>query len=640
MVYQIKNGSVELGANVILRKISFEIRGNEKIAIVGRNGCGKTTLIKLIAGEIELTKIEGEDSFIAKSARLEIGYLKQNPFDNLDLSVDESMQEVFASILEKKKRIDVLLALMETGKSSLEDVELYTRLHEEFETQGGYFYEKDYNILLKGFGFSLDDKHRRLSEFSGGQLTKLGFIKLLLSKPDVLLLDEPTNHLDINSVEWLEGYLKSYPRAVVIVSHDRMFLDNTVDVVYEIEYGETTRYTGNYSNFVKQKEARFLERQKAYKLQQAEIARLRALIEKFRGTPTKVSMTDSKLKQIEHMVKIDEPRKFDTKTFVAIFTPNRETGKDVFTAKNLVIGYTSPLAKISFVQAKKQRIGIIGGNGLGKSTFLKTIMGAVPKLSGNYEFGWQVDVGYFDQQMAQYSSNKTVLDDFWDLFPNLTETEARNALGAFMFSGEDVFKTVDMLSGGEKVRLALCKILQKKPNFLILDEPTNHMDMIGKETLENMLSAFEGTILFVSHDRYFVKKLANALLVFDGYGAVLFDYNYDEYLLKKSEGTLPSTSKSDVVVQEKNEPLKKGKEAYLAGKEKAKAEKRLIKLNEKMEALDLEISNKHLEMQSDEVTSDYLRLCELENEIQALEDSMLEIIDEIDGIEKFLLEGK
>ena len=640
MVYQIKNGSVELGANVILRKINFEIRGNEKIAIVGRNGCGKTTLIKLIAGEIELTKIEGEDSFIAKSARLEIGYLKQNPFDNLDLSVDESMQEVFASILEKKKRIDVLLALMETGKSSLEDVELYTRLHEEFETQGGYFYEKDYNILLKGFGFSLDDKHRRLSEFSGGQLTKLGFIKLLLSKPDVLLLDEPTNHLDINSVEWLEGYLKSYPRAVVIVSHDRMFLDNTVDVVYEIEYGETTRYTGNYSNFVKQKEARFLERQKAYKLQQAEIARLRALIEKFRGTPTKVSMTDSKLKQIEHMIKIDEPRKFDTKTFVATFTPNRETGKDVFTAKNLVIGYTSPLAKISFVQAKKQRIGIIGGNGLGKSTFLKTIMGAVPKLSGNYEFGWQVDVGYFDQQMAQYSSNKTVLDDFWDLFPNLTETEARNALGAFMFSGEDVFKTVDMLSGGEKVRLALCKILQKKPNFLILDEPTNHMDMIGKETLENMLSAFEGTILFVSHDRYFVKKLANALLVFDGYGAVLYDYNYDEYLLKKSEGTLPSASKSDVVVQEKNESLKKGKEAYLAGKEKAKAEKRLIKLNEKMEALDLEISNKHLEMQSDEVTSDYLRLCELENEIQALEDSMLEIIDEIDGLEKFLLEGK
>ena len=640
MVYQIKNGSVELGANVILRKINFEIRGNEKIAIVGRNGSGKTTLLKLISGEVELTKIEGEDSFIAKSARLEIGYLKQNPFDNLDLSVDESMQEVFASILEKKKRIDVLLALMEAGKSSLEDVELYTRLHEEFETQGGYFYEKDYNILLKGFGFSLDDKHRRLSEFSGGQLTKLGFIKLLLSKPDVLLLDEPTNHLDINSVEWLEGYLKSYPRAVVIVSHDRMFLDNTVDVVYEIEYGETTRYTGNYSNFVKQKEARFLERQKAYKLQQAEIARLRALIEKFRGTPTKVSMTDSKLKQIEHMVKIDEPRKFDTKTFVATFTPNRETGKDVFTAKNLVIGYTSPLAKISFVQAKKQRIGIIGGNGLGKSTFLKTIMGAVPKLSGNYEFGWQVDVGYFDQQMAQYSSNKTVLDDFWDLFPNLTETEARNALGAFMFSGEDVFKTVDMLSGGEKVRLALCKILQKKPNFLILDEPTNHMDMIGKETLENMLSAFEGTILFVSHDRYFVKKLANALLVFDGYGAVLYDYNYDEYLLKKSEGTLPSASKSDVVVQEKNESLKKGKEAYLAGKEKAKAEKRLIKLNEKMEALDLEISNKHLEMQSDEVTSDYLKLCELENEIQALEDSMLEIIDEIDGLEKFLLEGK
>ena len=637
MVYQIKNGSIELGANIILRKINFEIRGNEKIAIVGRNGSGKTTLLKLISGEVDFTKIEGEDSFIAKSSRLEIGYLKQNPFSDLELTVDEEMKKIFTSVLDKKRRIDSLISLMESGNATADDVELYTRLEEEFSTEGGYFYEKDYNILLQGFGFSLEDKQKKLSEFSGGQLTKLGFIKLLLLKPDVLLLDEPTNHLDINSVEWLEGYLKSYPRAVVIVSHDRMFLDNVVDVVYEIEYGETTRYVGSYSSFVKQKEARFQEREKAYKLQQAEIARLRAIVEKFRGTPTKVSMTDSKLKQIEHMVKIDAPRKFDTKTFSAAFTPKCETGRDVLTVKNLSIGYNTPLASVNFVQTKKQRVGIIGGNGLGKSTFLKTLVGAVSKLGGNFEFGWQVDVGYFDQQMAQYSSTKTVLDDFWDLFPNLSETEARGALGAFMFSGEDVFKTVDMLSGGEKVRLALCKILQRKPNFLILDEPTNHMDMIGKETLEEMLSSYEGSILFVSHDRYFVKKLADCLLVFEDGGAIFYDYTYDQYSLKKQEGSLPLAGALKPATFEKvAEAPKKGKESYLASKERAKNERRLVKLNEKMESLDLLISEKKKESESEAATSDYLLLCKLSEEIEALEGELFEILEEIDGLEEKL----
>lgn len=634
MVYQIKNGSVELGANIILRKINFEIRGNEKIAIVGRNGSGKTTLLKLISGEIEMTKIEGEESFIAKSPRLEIGYLKQNPFSDLNVTVDYEMQKVFSSILSKKERLDSLISLMDKGLATSEDIELYTKLEEEFKTQGGYFYEKDYNILLQGFGFSLEDKQKKLSEFSGGQLTKLGFIKLLLSKPDVLLLDEPTNHLDITSVEWLEGYLKEYNRAAIIVSHDRMFLDKVADVVYEIEYGETKRYTGNYSAFVKVKEANFAEWEKAYKLQQAEIKRLRTLIEKFRGTPTKVSMTDSKLKQIEHMVKIAEPRKFDSKTFRATFTPNRETGKDVLITKNLKIGYDLPLATVNMTQYKKQRIGIIGGNGLGKSTFLKTIVGSIPKLGGDFSFGWQVDYGYFDQQMVQYASTKTVLDDFWDLFPSLTETEARGALGAFMFSGDDVFKTVDMLSGGEKVRLALCKILQRKPNFLILDEPTNHMDMIGKETLEKMLSEFDGSILFVSHDRYFVKKLAEALLVFEKDNAVFYDYTYDEYQLKRAEGSLPLAGAT--IQEEKAEPVKKGKEAYLAGKEKARMERRLIKLNERMEMLDGEIEEKKRQSQSDEATSDYLLLCKLSEEIEALEGELFEILEEIDKIEEAL----
>ena len=633
MLFQIKNGSVEIGASLILKRVNFEIRDNEKIAIVGRNGSGKTTLLKLISGEIEMTKIEGEDSFISKSNKLSIGYLKQNPFSDLNITVDEEMQKLFADVLRTKERLDFLLSEIEKGEN-LEFLEEYTALHERFERDGGYYYEKEYNMLLSGFGFSFEDKHKRLCEFSGGQLTKLGFIKLLLSKPDVLLLDEPTNHLDITTVEWLEGYLNEYKKAVVIVSHDRMFLDKVASVVYEIEYGETVRYVGNYSKFVKIKEASYEQNLKAYNMQQAEIKRLRTLIEKFRGTPTKVSMTDSKLKQIEHMVKISEPKKFDTKTFKATFTPNRDTGKDVLTVKNLEIGYGYPLCTVNLNQSKQQRIGIIGGNGLGKSTFLKTIMNAIPKLSGEFKLGWQVDVGYFDQHLVQYASTKTVLDEFWDTFPQLSETEARCALGAFMFTGDDVFKTVDNLSGGEKVRLALCKILRSKPNFLILDEPTNHMDMIGKETLENMLLEFEGTILFVSHDRYFVKKLADSLLVFEDKNATYYNYTYDEYVFKKNEGTLPLMKGEDVEI--KVEPLKKGKESFLAGKEKSKLEKRQIKLNEKIISLDEEIAKKKQELESDEIMSDYLKLCALNEEIEALENEQFTILEELDEIENKL----
>lgn len=363
--------------------------------------------------------------------------------------------------------------------------------------------------MFRQFGFSTDDKYRPLNEFSGGQQTKIAFIKLLLSKPDILLLDEPTNHLDISTIEWLEDYLKNYKKAVVIVSHDRMFLDKIVDVVYEIEYKVTKRYSGNYTKFMETKRVNYEKQKKDYELQQKEIARLETIVEKYKNTPTKVAMTRSKKKMIEHMDKIESPDRFDTRTFHANFKPNRETGKEVLRVTNLSIGYDKVLSTINMVQTRGQRIGIIGGNGIGKSTFLKTLMGMVPALGGTAAFGYQVDVGYFDQQMAQYSSKKNVLDEFWDEYPTLDQTEVRNSLGAFLFTQEKVFKTVDMLSGGEKVRLALCKIFKTKPNLLLLDEPTNHMDIVGKESLESMLLNFSGSVLFVSHDRYFVKQIAD-----------------------------------------------------------------------------------------------------------------------------------
>ena len=630
MLYQIKNGAVELGASTILKRIDFEIRDTEKIAIVGRNGCGKTTLLKLILGEVDLRR-NGEDTQIIKSAKLTVGCLNQGAFKSLDKTVDEEISEVFAPLIAKKKRLDSLLEQMQSS-SDIKIMDEYTRLQGEFESQDGYFYEKEYNLLFQKFGFLPEDKKRPLSTFSGGQLTKLAFIKLLLERPDVLLLDEPTNHLDITTLEWLEEYLKSYKKAVVIVSHDRMFLDKIADVVYEIEHGITKRYVGNYSSFVKQKEENYERELKAYKAQRAEIARLEALIERFRDTPTKVAMTDSKMKQIEHMEKLEEPRRFDTRAFKASFTPNRDTGKDVLTVNNLKIGYGEPLATVSFKQYKKQRIGIIGGNGLGKSTLLKTLVGALPKISGDFSFGHQVDVGYFDQQMMQISSNKTVLDEFWDEFPKLSETEARSALGAFLFTGDDVFKQISMLSGGERVRLALVKILQTKPNFLILDEPTNHMDMIGKEALENMLLAFDGTLLFVSHDRYFVKKLAESLIVFDGSEAKHLPYTYEEYLEKRD--TLPTQIQKAVRIEQ--EAPSKGKDDYNRSKERSKNERRLAKVRELIAEVENKIDEKAKQSALDENQSNYTLLCQISNEIEELEEKLLALMEECETLEKIL----
>jgi ATP-binding cassette subfamily F protein 3 len=631
MLYQIKNGALELGGSTILSSIDFEIRDREKIAIVGRNGCGKTSLLKLLSGEYELTK--SQDTIFAKSGKIRLGYLKQNAFENYQSTVDEEMQGAFTYILDLKAKIDTLIAKIEQNGND-KDLERLTFLQEEHDRLGGAYYEKDYNLLFGKFGFKKEDKQKRLCEFSGGQLTKLAFIKLLLEKPDVLLLDEPTNHLDIETTEWLEGYLKEYRGAVVIVSHDRRFLDKISDVVYEIEYGKTRRYVGNYTSFVKQKEADYDRQMKEYKAQQAEIARLNALIERFRDTPTKVSMTDSKLKAIEHMHIIEEPRRFDTDTFKAHFTPNRATGQDVLMVNNLEIGYDKPICKVSFKLHKNQKIGIIGPNGIGKSTLVKTLVGKISALGGSFNFGYNVDVGYYDQQMIITDSTKTVLDELWDEFPKLSQTEVRSILGAFMFTKDDVFKTVDMLSGGEKVRLALCKILQRKPNFLILDEPTNHMDMIGKDSLEKMLESFEGSILFVSHDRYFVNKIASSLIVFDENGATHLDLTYDEYVAKKADGVDEITTKPEKEAPPKEQT--KAEKSYNQSKERARAQRRLEKINTRLAEIDAQIEEKREFLSTDEVATNYVLLCQLNEEIEALENEMLTLLEEAEELENLL----
>ena len=392
MLYMINHGAVSYGANTILTNINFEINAGQKIAVVGRNGCGKTTLLKLIEGEVELEKRDSdEDIYIAKSGNPVIGYLKQIAFADETISMETEVRKVFEPYREKQRELEAQRQIMESDPSEL-NIRIYTQMQEQFTDMGGYYYEKEYETMLRKFGFTEADKKKPLREFSGGQQTKLGFIKMLLSKPDILLLDEPTNHLDIETIEWLENYLKAYNRAVVIVSHDRLFLDRIVDTVYEIEYGITHRYSGNYTSFVEQKKAAWDKQEKDYQAQQKEIARLMEIVEKFKNKPTKVAMTRSKLKQIEHMEKIAPPQRYDLKAFHANFQPEVETGKEVFTARNLQIGYDRVLSEVNLTLERGQKLGIVGGNGLGKSTFLKTMMGMIQPASINMAFVCRLDI--------------------------------------------------------------------------------------------------------------------------------------------------------------------------------------------------------------------------------------------------------
>ena len=630
MLYQICNGAVRFAADTLLEHIYFEIRGREKIAIVGRNGCGKTTLLKLIAGEIELSKRDSdEDIFIAQAGKLEIGYLKQITFEDDRITLDEEIKKVFRPILKMQEDLDKMLEAINTNPTD-KIIQQYTLLQEKFEDLGGYYYEKEYTMLLKQFGFSEEERGKLLSEFSGGQRTKIAFIKLLLSKPDVLLLDEPTNHLDISTIEWLEGYLKNYNRAVVIVSHDRMFLDKIVDVVYEIEYKTAKRYVGSYSDFVNRKKENWEKQEKDYLLQQKEINRLQTVVDKFKNKPTKVSMARSKEKQIEHMEKIEAPERYDTKSFHAHFEPNRETGKEVLKVSRLQIGYDQVLSEVTFQLSKGQKVAIIGGNGLGKSTLLKTLMGQLTPLGGGFDFGYQVDTGYFDQQMAQYTSQKTVLDEFWEEFPTMTQTEVRGALGAFLFTQDEVFKKVSMLSGGEKGRLALAKILSYRPNFLILDEPTNHMDIIGKESLEAMLKAFCGAVLFVSHDRYFVKQVADALLIFEEDRVIYYPYSYEEYLEECERKATIEADKNSKPSQKKEikNVIDEKKVSNNPGKEQAKKERKLKRLEEQIEVLEEEIRALQEELECPEYSSDYTKLSKIQDDITEKEAEVEQLIEQ------------
>lgn len=580
MYYKISNGSVTLSGNTILEDINFKVSDNEKIGIVGRNGSGKTTLLKAIVGEIDLEN--GYDDLKVESVGdYKVGYVKQNVDNNLNIKMIDYIVDAYSNLIDIEKSMKKLENKMISGYDE-NVVNKYNDLISKYEYLGGYTYKKEYEVALKKFGFSESDKDKLLSEFSGGQLTKLSLVKLLLSKPDLLILDEPTNHLDINTIEWLEDYLKNYNKSIIIVSHDRMFLDNVCNVIYDIEYGTLKRYNGNYTYFVNKKHEDYLKQERDYEAQQKEIKRLQAIADRFRYKPSKASMAMSKLKQIERMVKIDKPQKENNRTFKTNFSPNQESYRDVLKVKNLSIGYDKELSRVTFNVERKDKLGIIGENGIGKSTLLKTIMGFISPLGGKYTFGDKVNIGYFSQQLDNIDPNKTIYEEIDNTFPSMSPTEIRSLLGAFDFHGDEVFKNISSLSGGEKVRVSLCKILNSRPNVLILDEPTNHLDIINKNTIEKMLKEYNGTIIMVSHDRYLIKNVCTKLLVFNKDKVVLYNYGYDEYLEKRKVVKESEIIKKENKVSKKEVNINLTKEINKIEKVIDNKEKELAKLNKEL----------------------------------------------------------
>ena len=531
MLYEIRNATISTGGNDILTGFDFRIVDNEKIALVGKNGTGKTTLLRFIVGEVELDyNSDNSIGKVIKSNDFVIGYLSQISFSDKNITVYEELSKAFKDVIDMKIKIDELNNKLKFEYNEGDAIRLNDLIN-AFNNSGGLYYEKEIKIAFNKFGFDTSDLNKKLSEFSGGQITKISLLKLLLMKPNLLILDEPTNNLDIDAIEWMEEYFKKYKNTILLVSHDRMFIDNVCNVVYEIENKKLIRYTGNYTNYLEQKEKNFLSKLSQYKRDKKKLDRLNELTERFRYKATKAKMVKSKdkmIKRIEDNLEMPFREKNNKKEILV--SPQVESGKVVLRCEDLVVGYgNKSISKVNLLVNRGDRVGIIGKNGTGKSTFIKTIVDEVKKISGVFYFGHNVYYEYFEQNVANINSDDTIFEYFEKIYPSYTNEQIRDLLGKFSFTGEAVFKKVSKLSGGEKVRLTFAKIFEKKPNLLILDEPTNHLDIASKENLEYIIDNYDGTVIFVSHDRYFTKKISNKILLFESGKTLYFSDGYIDY---------------------------------------------------------------------------------------------------------------
>ncbi|MGE6613860.1 ATP-binding cassette domain-containing protein [Peribacillus sp. NPDC076916] len=638
ILLQINQLSKYYGAELILSNMKLEVQNKDRIALVGRNGAGKSTLLKIIAGQ--LSHDGGE---IIKPKGVTIGYMAQDTGLESELTIWDEMLTVFTDLIEQEKDLRRLEADM-ARPDIFENETIYQKVLNEYDTlmvefkeKGGYQYEADIRSVLHGLQFADFDYSTPISTLSGGQKTRLALGKLLLRKPDILILDEPTNHLDIETLSWLEQYLQSYQGAVLIVSHDRYFLDKVVNLVYEISRNNMKKYHGNYSSYLEGKAEDYERDMKLFEKQQGEIEKLRDFVQRNITRASTTKRAQSRRKQLERMDVLDKPQG-DEKSANFSFQIEKQSGNEVLQLQDLAIGYEGETVSknINSRMTKGESIALVGPNGVGKSTLLKTIISKLPALSGGFRFGTNVEVSYYDQEQANLVSNKRVLNELWDDYPLKPEKDIRTVLGNFLFSGDDVLKTVSTLSGGEKARLALAKMMMQKGNFLILDEPTNHLDLDSKLVLENALIDYPGTILFVSHDRYFINRIATKVIELSKDGNEEFLGDYDYYLEKKQE-------QAEIQALEQQEQAKTldaavEKTNYKIDKEAKKAERqrkrRIEEIEAAMELLEIEINEYNDLLCDPNVFQDHEKVMEVQTKLDHAQESLDQLLEEWTELEE------
>ena len=638
MLIQLNNVTKNFVVNEIFSNVKMEINDKDRVAIVGRNGAGKSTLLKIISGELSF---DSGERTISKNTT--IGYLSQEFIVREDLSIYEEMITCFDEIISLEANLEKLS--YELTPENIENdpglLDRFDRLQNEVLTHKDYHYKSKIESVLYGLDFTKDVFDKKISTFSGGEKTRLSMAKLLLSEPDLLILDEPTNHLDMENVAWLENYLSSYNGAIVIVSHDRYFLDKVVNVVYNLEFGKLKKYVGNYSKFLKQYEEDYEKQLKEFTSQQKDIKRLEEFVQKNIARASTSKMAKSRQKVLDKMELIDNPKK-DDKAANIEFNIKEQSGRDVLMIENLKVGYDGKQVgnAYNFSVYKGDRIAIVGRNGIGKSTLIKTIAKKQNAISGSVHYGSKVSLGYYDQKQAEFESSKTILNELWDEYPLMKEAEVRTVLGRFLFRGDSVLKIVRDLSGGEKARLQLAKLMLEKNNLLVLDEPTNHLDITSKQVLEDALENYEGTIVFVSHDRYFINKIANKVLDITGDDYSIYLGNYDYYLEKREQELIAKKLKEEKT----DEVQKKVANDYVLGKEEKKRIRKLERtreeLLEKIESLEEKVSLVNNELTKEEVYTDAIKVQEyneelrsLNQEIEDLNNTWLEIEEELESLQ-------
>ena len=637
MLIQLNNVTKNFVVNEVFSNVKMEISDKDRVAIVGRNGAGKSTLLKIISGEIDF---DNGERTVSKDTT--IGYLSQEFIVREDLSIYEEMITCFNEIIELEKELEKISYELtsENIESNPGLLDKYDRLQNQVLTHKDYHYKSKIDSVLYGLDFDKEVFDKKISTFSGGEKTRLSMAKLLLSEPDLLILDEPTNHLDMENVAWLENYLSSYNGAIVIVSHDRYFIDKVVNVVYNLEFGKLKKYVGNYSNFLRQYEEDYEKNLKEYVRQQKDIKRLEEFVQKNIARASTSKMAKSRQKVLDKMEIIDNPRK-DDKAANIEFRIKEQSGRDVLIVNDLQVGYEEQVGqKYNFSVYKGDRLAIVGKNGIGKSTLIKTIAKKQKELGGNIQYGSKVSLGYYDQKQAEFESSKTILNELWDEYPLMKEAEVRTVLGRFLFRGDDVLKIVRDLSGGEKARLQLAKLMLEKNNLLILDEPTNHLDITSKQVLEEALENYEGTILFVSHDRYFINKIANKVFDITEEGYNIYLGNYDYYLEKREQEKIVKRLKEEKVVETKVKEVND----YVLSKEEKRRIRKLERMRDELifqiDELEGKIKIVNEELMKEEVYTDVVKtqewngkLKELTSELEEKNNSWLEIEEELESIQ-------